>query len=68
MVLKKSVEILWKEQGCSRHVDELLPGSDDWRNVRLEGGQLVDWSRWCGQEGAWQGSLSDRMGLAGEKP
>lgn len=32
----------------SRHVDSLVPRSDGWRNVGLEGDQVVDWSRWWG--------------------
>lgn len=42
-----------------------MPRSDGSRKVNIEGDQVVDGSRWHGQEGSWQGSLIDR---AREKP
>lgn len=36
--------------------------------MSIEGDQVVDWSRWCRQEGSWQGSVLDRSGFVGEKP
>lgn len=38
------------------------------KKVSIEGNQVVDWSRWCRQEGSWQGSVLDRSGFIGEKP
>lgn len=53
--------------GHSRHMDSLVPRSDGSRKVSLEGGQVVDWSRWCGREGSWQASLLDRAGFPREE-
>lgn len=38
------------------------------KKVSIEGDQVVDWSRWCRQEGSWQRSVLDRSGFIGEKP
>lgn len=50
MVLKKSAEILYKEQGYSRHVDELVPRSDGWRKVSIKGpGCWLEQMVWAGR-------------------